>query len=50
MEKNAWWEASRFVLLTKYYSGWHITKDEMDETCGTQGEKETVYMVLVEET
>jgi hypothetical protein len=35
------------LLLTKYYSGRQIKKNEMGEACGTFGKQETCIKVLV---
>jgi hypothetical protein len=35
------------VLLTKYYTGDHIKKNERDGTCSTYGGRKGAYRILV---
>jgi hypothetical protein len=39
--------ASQSVLLTKYYSGNHTKKNEMDGACSTHEERRSAHRVLV---
>jgi hypothetical protein len=39
--------SSFFVLLTKRYSGYQVTKDEMGGGCGTYGEMRKTHRVIV---
>jgi hypothetical protein len=40
MEKTAWWEATRFVLLARYYPGDQTKHKKIGGTCGTHERQE----------